>query len=104
MYIAPSTHSFFEISTWIRKVKNVAPQLTINARYQFIKEMWLGSGFIMSPKNKPAFTAELGFIIDGMTKIGYAYTFGNAFSQRQLGFGNAHEFNLARTWKRKKIR
>ncbi len=100
--IAPNNNGLWECSTWVRHVKNLSLQGSVNARYHLTLpsgSVWLGGGLITRVADKFDFTIECGTRIRAM-KIGFAYTFSR--SELQTLFGNSMEVNLGFVLDRRK--
>jgi type IX secretion system PorP/SprF family membrane protein len=90
-----TAESFFEVSSWLRYVKNVPFDADFNLRYQMQEYVWLGVGFSTSKILHTEFGCLLGqlFELDSRDfKIGYGYDY--SFSNIAPFFGASHEVNL----------
>jgi type IX secretion system PorP/SprF family membrane protein len=102
IHIAPNNWGLWECSTWVRHVKSLPCQWSVNARYHLTSSAlggWLGGGLITGIGDKSDFTTECGVRIKAV-KIGFAYTFSR--SEFQTLFGNSTEINLAFIFDRRK--
>jgi type IX secretion system PorP/SprF family membrane protein len=96
-HYAPANGSTVEVSTWIRQLKNMPMQASLNTRVQLLKRVTLGIGLVSNlPKfnDTPFLTFEVGtnltFNEKYIGKIAYVRTFSNA-----AYWGSTHEINVS---------